>query len=265
MQIRRSSCFICNFQGRRVSKTVRRALRLLLLFDADDKRELSVTEAAREMSIDKSVASRLLSTLASEGFLQRNLGTQSYKLGPTIIRLGAVAQKTINLITLASPHLVRMRNLSKETVSLQVWRGNKRFCVYQVESQHDIRRVFEIDVPMPLEHGSSGAVLLAFAPRANADAVIGQLIRDREEQRAFLSQLEKVRRKGYAISSDQAILGISGISAPLLNASGEAVASITISGPTERWTPERIESIRSDLLAVAAFLSEALGATPSSV
>jgi len=77
MQIRRSSCFICNFQGRRVSKTVRRALRLLLLFDADDKRELSVTEAAREMSIDKSVASRLLSTLASEGFLQRNLGTQS--------------------------------------------------------------------------------------------------------------------------------------------------------------------------------------------
>jgi len=54
------------------------------------------------------------------------------------------------------------------------------------------------------------------------------------------SELENVRRQGYALDNEENVMGARCIGAPILNANGEAVAAISLSGPITRISTEKI-------------------------
>src|SRR5918911_3414158 len=70
-------------------RSVGRSLRILGAF-GPGRSELSVGEMAAVLDVHMSTASRLASTLAAEGFLQREPGG-AFRLGPEIARLGLLA------------------------------------------------------------------------------------------------------------------------------------------------------------------------------
>ena len=53
-------------------------------------------------------------------------------------------------------------------------------------------------------------------------------------------ELEQVREAGYAVAVDELEAGLTAAAAPIRNAHGDVVASMSVSGPTFRLTEERL-------------------------
>jgi DNA-binding IclR family transcriptional regulator len=77
--------------------------------------------------------------------------------------------------------------------------------------------------------------------------------------RQFEKELEKVRRLGYAIDDEESVLGARCLGVPVLSHLQEAVASISVSGPTTRVDLRKIPNIVQKLQKASASISERLG------
>ena len=70
---------------------------------------------------------------------------------------------------------------------------------------------------------------------------------------------QAVRREDFATSIDELEIGLAAIAAPVRGARGEVIAALSISGPTLRMTPARIEELNPILTSEARTLSRRLG------
>jgi IclR family transcriptional regulator, acetate operon repressor len=117
-------------------QTVDRALRLLLLFEEVDQ-EYRVGEMAAMLGVDKSIASRLAATLANRGFLERAPGSEAFRIGPELGRLGVLSVGgSHNLIELARRPMETLAAETAETVNLARLEDRKVVNVAQVDGAH---------------------------------------------------------------------------------------------------------------------------------
>ena len=242
-------------RGGKASTTLTRAMRILLVFD-DDRAGLSVSDISNELGIHKSLVSRTLTELTSMGFTARDpMDGRRYRLGPTIRRLGSRASNSLSLIQVARPHLERLRELTKETVSLQVRSGTSRYCIDQAESMQAIRRVVEINSPLPLYQGSSGLVLLAFTDSATQKRLIDDFQLSQSEKVLLRKRIDITRENGYAVSFSGRVDGVSGVSVAVVGGSASAVAAIAISGPAVRLDQDVMSTFLPELQIAAKAVS----------
>ena len=96
---------------------------------------------------------------------------------------------------------------------------------------------------VPFELAANGKVLPRLRPRRAADA----------------RSCTRIRARGYATSVDELELGLSALAAPVFGPGGEALAALSISGPTARLTSERIAQLAPLLMEEATRLAERLG------
>lgn len=242
-----------------MSMSLTRGLDMLLLFRDPQMDGLTVSDAASFLKVDKSVASRTLSRLLASGFVARSpLDNRRYILGPAIVQLGAQASAGVSLVNLARPYMLRLQAATNETVSLQVRRGDQRYCIDQVESSQPIRRVVEMNTPLPLHSGSSGAVMLAFAADYGQGDV-ADFVTDANLVENLRERVRKTHEDGFAVSIGQRVDGISGISAPVRNNRGHAIAAMAVSGPAIRWKQEQMLEWKDMLLDSVQSLSADFG------
>ena len=117
-------------------QTVDRALRLLLLFEEVDQ-EYRVGEMAAMLGVEKSGASRLAATLANRGFLERVPGSEAFRIGPELGRLGMLNMgSSHNLIELARRPMENLATETAETVNLARLEDRKVVNIAQVDGAH---------------------------------------------------------------------------------------------------------------------------------
>jgi IclR family acetate operon transcriptional repressor len=104
-------------------RSVDRAAALLIAL-GDWDGEARVTELARHLGMQKSTASRLLTTLRQRGLVEQDADSGKYRLGLTVVRLGGHAEKTLDLPSIAMPELEAVARSVKETTTLGVLEGN---------------------------------------------------------------------------------------------------------------------------------------------
>jgi DNA-binding IclR family transcriptional regulator len=71
--------------------------------------------------------------------------------------------------------------------------------------------------------------------------------------------LQTIQRSGFGESIDELEVGLSAMAAPVRGARGEVIAALSISGPSLRMPPARIEELRPILISEARTLSRRLG------
>jgi DNA-binding IclR family transcriptional regulator len=173
-----------------------------------------------------------------------------YCLGPALIRLSRAVDLVWRLPQAADAGMAVLREQSQETVNLYVLEGQSRVCVAQKEGPQNIRYVVPVGVPLPLWGGASAKVLLA-GGRANLiDGVLRAGNKDAAYRTRFLEELERVSRDGLAVSHGEREPGASSVASPL-RAGGQTIAAVAISGPTSRFTSDRVAEL-------AALLKEAV-------
>ncbi len=116
---------------------------------------------------------------------------------------------------------------------------------------------------IPLHATSNGKVLLSGLDRQALDDLLGKLspytsltITKKSKLREELAQ---VREQGYALAIDELEVGLTAAAAPIRNAHGDVVASMSVSGPTFRLSEDRIADVVDKLVEAALEVSHRLG------
>jgi IclR family KDG regulon transcriptional repressor len=220
-------------------RAVERALDILLCFT--DQTELSLTEIAHQVSLNKSTVHRLLASLEGKGFLIRDSITDKYRLGFRLWELSANLVRDDDPAILFLPEMESLRDNLGETISLYVRDDRERIRIQAVESKQTIRRVAPIGVRLPLSVGASSKVLVAFADQVVKEYIINDPAWPEAVDRGFyLNQLQRIQDRGYATSIEEREQGTSAVAAPIFNREGLVIAALSVSGPAIRLTLEKM-------------------------
>src|SRR5919112_5626901 len=153
-------------------QTVDRALRLLLLFE-EVNQEYRVGEMAEMLGVGKSGASRLAATLANRGFLERAPGSEAFRIGPEIGRLGVLSMGgSHNLVELARRPMQNLAAETAETVNLARLEDRKVVNIAQVDGAHLVGVGDWIGWKTEPHATANGKVLLAFTDDSSEDLAL---------------------------------------------------------------------------------------------
>lgn len=236
-------------------RSIERALDILDCF-ALKSPELSLTEISRTIHLAISTTSRIIATLEKRSYLARDEGTQKYRLGSRLARIGALGFTANDLGTVARPIMQELNRLYNEGVSLYVVQDDYRVCIERVQSTQPLRRVINVGDRYPLTRGASGRVLLAYLPGERRKELLAKDPFTTEES------LAELRSLGYTISVGEREAGVTSISAPVFNAKLEAVAALALSGPSVRFPEEDFPDKIAVVLRHAELISLTLGLQP---
>lgn len=224
----------------------------------------SLAELARDMDLNRSTVHGLLATMRYHRLVsQDNEGR--YVLGLKLFELGSAAIARLDLRTVAGPILQRLVDQFHETVHLVVGDGLDVVYIDKRESPQSMRIVSQIGRRLPAYCTGVGKAMLAFKPEAKLAALLDRAelqphtantITDRG---ALHAQLQEIRRTGYALDDGELIEGLRCVAAPIRDHTGQVVAALSISGPSVRLKPEKIERLIPAVKQAAADISDQLG------
>ncbi|WP_167740422.1 IclR family transcriptional regulator [Parasedimentitalea huanghaiensis] len=198
-------------------EAVDRALKILNCFDAGTV-ELSLAELSRLTGFYKSTILRIAVSLERFEFLVRG-DTGLFRLGTAAGRLGAFYRQTFDLAEVVRPQLKALCDATNETASFYIREGESRICLYRAEPKRAIRHSITEGASMPLVHGASGKILLAFSG-------------------AKTKQATEIRTQGFCSSFGERDPEVAAISLPLLTRSGRLVGALAVSGLITRFSDD---------------------------
>jgi DNA-binding IclR family transcriptional regulator len=254
-----------DLQNQSQTHSVVRALELLEAFPEYGP-EIGLTEIARLLQMSKATAYRLLSTLEGRGYVARVPENRRYRLGVRVFELGSFFQNQIEVRRVALPHMKAMVEQTREAAFLCVREGDEALCVERVEAPHEVN-IFTLRVGgrQPLHCGGAPRALMAgmsdediegYARRTGLPAITHNTLNSLER---LIQDVRQTRERGCVLSTDDVVIGISALGAPIYDHSGKVIASISLSGLTTRFEGERIEELAGILLATAEKLSQQIG------
>jgi DNA-binding IclR family transcriptional regulator len=167
----------------------------------------SLLELQQATALPRATAHRLATALEDHGLIRRD-DEGHFALGWGLVSLGRAASAVLPLIELARPVLDSLRTKTGESVQLYVQEGDARRCLVSLESPHGLRWIVPEGSLLPLNAGSAGHVLSG----------------------------ERTDKHGWIQSVGEREAGVASVSAPVLNAQGNIIAAISVSGPIERLT-----------------------------
>jgi IclR family KDG regulon transcriptional repressor len=220
-----------------IIQAVSHALDLLEQFHGEVD-ELGVTELSKRLKLHKNNVFRLLATLESRGYIEQNKATENYRLGLKSLELGQTFIKQMGLLRQAKPILDRLVKDCNETSYVAIFKEG--FIVYLdvVETDLTVRVVSRVGSRLPAHCTAAGKVHLAFMPD-ELKAYTPRTITDRE---TLKKELQTVAEQGYAIDNEELDPGVRCVAAPIRDYTRRIVGAVSISGPSMRFTEERIET-----------------------
>lgn len=242
--------------------SVKNALRLLRSFTINES-EKSVTELSNSLELGKSTVSRLLATLASEGFVIKDPETRKYRLGLSILNLNTILTSNLEITREAASTLEQLVREIEETVHIAVLEDHDVIYLNRVECKQPVQILSHIGRRNPPHCTSSGKVILAYQEEEMIEQVIENglkkytvnTITDPDD---FRSILQTVKSQGYAISIEEFREGVTSIAAPIRDYTGKVVYALSVVGPVHRMNAYNTKII-TKVKRTANEISEKLG------
>jgi IclR family KDG regulon transcriptional repressor len=244
--------------GRYSVPVVRSTFRILE--DLSRAERLGLNDITRNTGISKSTVFRILSTLQEMGYILRDEG-RGYRISPALGRLAGQEASFETLRKLALPLMLDLRDRYGETVNLGVRAFDRVTYLEVVPSEFALRLEERRGASVPAHASALGKAILAFSPQ---DAV-HDLVRGRQleivtrktisEPDEFLAEMKRVRTAGFAFDHGEGSPLAVCIGAPILDAHGNAIAAMSISGPASRFNPRKDSPVVASLLRATAELS----------
>lgn len=218
-------------------KTLLKGLAVLEALGKSEKPR-GVTDLARALEISKTAAHRLLQTLVSAGYVAKDNASDAYVLTTKTWEVGSAALARMDAKQVASKYLPGLAESSRESVHITLLDGTDVVYVDKIDSAHPLRTHSAIGGRAPAACVATGKALLAFQSDEVVNKVAARLKRYTARtiisRTALLKDLQKVRRRGYAVNNCEWRKDICSVGAPIFNAQHSVVAAVGISGPEYR-------------------------------
>ena len=220
---------------------------------ADILRSLSdgidrISDLSDRLHLRKSTVHRFLKSLQMSGLVMQDPITRRYFLGPLILNI--TSRPVIShqhLVLCAFEEMRSLRNLSRETVVLHIRIGLERICLEELASFENIRYTVGKGFVAPIYTGSAGKALLSELEDNELQLLMNHLRLDRigpntiTDKKALLKEVEKIRKKGYATSFGERILGSASISVSVKHYI--CPVALSVLGPDNRFNLKRMMDI----------------------
>ncbi|MFE2141351.1 IclR family transcriptional regulator [Streptomyces sp. NPDC059456] len=227
--------------------------------------EAGVSEVAAEIDVHKSTAFRLLGALEARGLVEQATDRGKYRLGFGIVRLAGAVTGRIDITQVGRPVCERLAEELGETVNIAILEEQYAINLCQVRGPGAVTAHNWVGQLTPLHATSSGKVLLAHLPAKRrvqllAEAGLKKYTPSTLTARTKLEKnLVEVLDRGYAMTLEEYELGLHAMAAPVRDRDGVVIAAISASGPSYRFTEERMRGLAPLLVKGAQEISHRMG------
>ena len=235
-----------------------KAVTILHAFTVDDH-VLRLAELVRRTGLHKATVHRLAGDLVANRLLDRTPG--GYRLSGGLFELGMRASLERSLLDLAMPFLQDLYERTHETVHLGVREGTEVVYVAKIGGHRQVTSPSRTGGRMPLHCTAIGKVLLAHGgPELRRSVLTAQL--ERRTGRTVVApgllrrQLDDTLETGVAFEHEESALGLVCVAAPVIIGDGDALAAISVTGPTTRFRPEaHVSAVRAAATGMASTIA----------
>lgn len=251
--------------ARAVTSTVQsvdRAVSILEMLAHDG--ESGVTEIAGELGVHKSTAFRLIATLERRGLVEQNVDRGKYRLGVGILRLAGATTARLDVVQEARPLARTLATSTGETVNIAVLSEGAALYLDQVAGGSSLQSHNWVGQRIPLHATANGKVLLSGLSPEQIAAEVGTRLRSYTPTtitslKLLQAEIVHIRDTGFATVVDELEQGLTAVAAPLRNAHGDVIASLSVSGPTFRFDDKRLAAAIRQLVEVSDEICRRLG------
>ncbi|HEY8645985.1 MAG TPA: IclR family transcriptional regulator [Gaiellaceae bacterium] len=223
--------------GTGTSQSLERGLAILSSFDSH-RPLIGVSEIARELELSRSTAHRYVSTLANLGYLQQDVTSKRYRLGPRVLDLGFSAMNSMDLLEISAPHLRQLSDETQHTVNLAILDGADVVYIERCRTtrpgQREIDLNLHVGARLPAYCTAMGKAILAFLPEKRLREIVKRIDfaprgpNTLTDATALRRDLERVRSDGIAVNDEELAYGLRSIAAPVHSHPGDVVAAINL-------------------------------------
>jgi IclR family KDG regulon transcriptional repressor len=225
-----------------------------------------LTELAEQLGEAKARIHRHLTTLRSVGLVDQDRSSERYRLGWKLVNLGQAAADQFEIRAIAEPFMLRLRDLSRQTVVLSVPVNGEAMVTTVMESANLVTIGVKRGARLPAHASAQGRIALAFAAPELQKRILARKLskltpKTLTDPVQIRARLEQIREQLYEHAPGDTLLGISTLAAPLLDHDDDLVGIIALLG-AEQDIPAPIEPEQLRLVqACAAAISAKLHAT----
>jgi DNA-binding IclR family transcriptional regulator len=221
----------------------------LLVALAREGRPMALKDLAQAAEMGAAKAHPYLVSFCKIGLVAQDEASGRYGLGPLAMQLGLISLQQVDPLRLATAQLPALALAVGQTVGITVWGEAGPTVVRTEEAPSPVHVTMRHGAVMTVRGTASGRLFAAHLPRPAVRAVAGPL------DRGFEQELALIRERGWSVVADAAVPGVSGVAAPVFDASGMLVLAFTAIGATAAF------DTRPGSAAVQALLQAAQGLT----
>ncbi len=247
-------------------QTIDKALGLLNHF-SEERSAIGLSEIARLSGFDKATARRSLLALIKHGFIEQDVASRAYRLGPGLLRLARVREAVSPGESVVQPILENLVSAFGETAHFSLYAGVSLGTIGLVESNRSNRVMLERGEAIPLHATASGIAYLAFARPAIVDAALKKSLHSYTEDTTtdphkIRQLLKSTEKKGVAVVKGAYEEGVCGIASPVFASDGYASGAVAVAAPVVRAQRKVIASMQPELRRAATEITLAMGVSP---
>ncbi|MDC9824894.1 IclR family transcriptional regulator [Devosia sp. ZB163] len=219
---------------------------------------VSLRDLAARTGLAKTTAFNLVSALVDVGLTERDPKAGAYRLSLQHLVYGKAVERRLDIAAIARPHLIRLCATTRETVNLALPGPTDAVIVESLEGTQSLRVSSYSGTRAAYHSTACGRALLAHQSPGFRKIIysVGPLppatsrtITDPEELEHIL---ESCRSVGWATEYEENEMGSACVAAPIFGPSGDAIAAVSIAGPSARFEPDNIERLGKLLVAALA-------------
>lgn len=232
-----------------------------------ESKDIAISELSQKVMMPKSTAYRFLQTMKSLGYVNQEEDSDKYSLNLKLLDLGNRVLYHQNFLAIADLEMRKLRDKTKETVHLAVREGDQIIYINKVASeQYSLCLTSKIGNQANIHASGLGKVLLAWLDNESKKSLVDDIDfiqytpKTITTKKAFLAELDEVKRCGYGKDDEESELGLRCFAVPVYNRLGNIIAALSLSTSIFRCkTAEDEAKLVNEISQSAAKISELIG------
>jgi DNA-binding IclR family transcriptional regulator len=222
------------------------------------------TDIASATGIHKSTVHRLLSSMCTRGYIEKNEAAGTYYIGLKLVEIVSNHIDNLELQTEARPCLNELHEELGLIIHLGILDRNEVVYVEKMDISRNLRLYAQIGMRVPAYCSSLGKCMLSSLSGDDLEYILSASVPEQFTPNTITSipalkdELRKVRLQGWAMDNEEYALGHRCIGAPIYDYRGEMIAAVSASGPTSLLTEERIPAVAERVKEAGAQISRRL-------
>lgn len=207
---------------------------------------LNLTSISRRTGLPVSTTHRLLSELTKWGALKKT--SQGYLVSLKLFEISLHSYEHERLQQIALPTMQDVYSLTRANVHLSVLDGYEVVFIGKMIGRNIEAMRTRVGGRMPAITTASGRALLAHQAAVPLQEMIDISYqkfakRTLPDRPTLLRQISQAAREHFSSSTDEFREGMTAMASPIFRGDGEAVAALSIVGPTEQLSSKQLPSL----------------------